>query len=239
MQHADPRELDTARRIINDSEAVLFDLDGTLADSVNANKRHHLAACTYLGIEAPSHDGFTQAFQLPYTNPETPEHSTLSVIYGVSNLKRAEEYLDETRMHFPRYLFRAAKPLISQLHAQSLYTGIITAAGQDVMNGFVDLNKILPLMDAMNTANDTRHHKPDARVFEPALAALAMYGIPPSKVTYVGDMKSDQQAAENAGLGGFIGAASGIVTVDQFRDARTSKNTQQAYVPGIHSLLAA
>jgi beta-phosphoglucomutase-like phosphatase (HAD superfamily) len=56
----------------------------------------------------------------------------------------------------------------------------------------------------LQTASDTPHHKPDPRVFAPALARLSACGVEPEATVYIGDSLNDYRAAHGAGLG-FVG----------------------------------
>jgi phosphoglycolate phosphatase-like HAD superfamily hydrolase len=67
-------------------------------------------------------------------------------------------------------------------------------------------------------ADATAYHKPDGRVFDPALACLGALAIPRSQVLYVGDALMDHQAATSASIH-FVGVATGLVTVEQFKEA--------------------
>jgi len=61
----------------------------------------------------------------------------------------------------------------------------------------------------------TDYHKPDGKVFAPALKLLAEQGIDKSSVVYVGEALSDLRAANDAQLG-FIAVTQGLVDAAEF-----------------------
>lgn len=67
------------------------------------------------------------------------------------------------------------------------------------------------------TADDTPYHKPDPRVFEPALAWLKTQEVIPEEVTYIGDGLHDRSAALGAGFS-FLGVETGLVSAEQFAE---------------------
>ncbi|MEO8901113.1 MAG: HAD family hydrolase [Polyangiaceae bacterium] len=97
--------------------------------------------------------------------------------------------------------------------------GIVTAAGRNIVERQLHALGIdAASLAVLQTAEDTPHHKPDPRVFEPALAKLAQRGVPPASVTYVGDSLNDYRAARDAGLQ-FLGILRGTTTEQAFHDA--------------------
>jgi phosphoglycolate phosphatase-like HAD superfamily hydrolase len=75
----------------------------------------------------------------------------------------------------------------------------------------------LERLHTLQTSSDTLVHKPDPKVFEPILHALARDGIT-TDILYVGDALMDYYAARDAGLS-FIGVTTGSTDERQFRDA--------------------
>ncbi|HSW74419.1 MAG TPA: HAD hydrolase-like protein [Candidatus Saccharimonadales bacterium] len=74
------------------------------------------------------------------------------------------------------------------------------------------------IIDYTQTEDDTSFHKPDPKVFEPAIAWLASRHISPHETLYVGDGLHDMQAAIGAGFN-FVGVTKGLVTADEFAEA--------------------
>jgi phosphoglycolate phosphatase-like HAD superfamily hydrolase len=97
--------------------------------------------------------------------------------------------------------------------------GIVTAAGRNIALGQMErLGFPLARLALVQTAEDTPFHKPDPRVFEPAIAAVERRGIGRAAITYVGDSLADFEAARGAGLA-FVGVLRGTTSADAFARA--------------------
>ncbi len=94
--------------------------------------------------------------------------------------------------------------------------GIVTAATRAVVTP--DLNRLgFPVVQLakVQCAEDTTHHKPDARVFTPLLYELQQAGIAVHQITYIGDSINDFLAASRHNLG-FIGICRDSRSADEF-----------------------
>ena len=95
--------------------------------------------------------------------------------------------------------------------------GLVTATTlSNLENDFTTLHISKQLFDYIQTEEDTIYHKPDSRVFEPALKWLAQEGISPNEILYVGDSLNDMKAALGAGLQ-FLGVHTGLTSQADFR----------------------
>jgi phosphoglycolate phosphatase-like HAD superfamily hydrolase len=118
---------------------------------------------------------------------------------------------------YPKELFTATIPTLRHIHAAGKLIGIITATGRFSFEHDLNLHRIpRELLDYTQTADDTPFHKPDPRVFEPALAWLTEHNVTPESVLYVGDGLHDLKAALGAGFN-FIGVETGLVTAEHFQ----------------------
>jgi phosphoglycolate phosphatase-like HAD superfamily hydrolase len=86
---------------------------------------------------------------------------------------------------------------------------------------FATLNIPEQLFDYIQTEDDTIYHKPDSRVFEPALKWLTKEKIQPGEVIYVGDSLNDMRAAIDAGLQ-FLGVQTGLTSLEEFQQNQSS-----------------
>jgi phosphoglycolate phosphatase-like HAD superfamily hydrolase len=97
--------------------------------------------------------------------------------------------------------------------------GIVTAAGRSIALGQMQrLGFPLARFAVVQTAEDTPFHKPDPRVFEPAITAVERHGVERGAITYVGDSLADFEAARGAGLR-FVGVLRGTTSADAFARA--------------------
>ncbi|MCU1346946.1 MAG: family hydrolase [Acidimicrobiia bacterium] len=177
---------------------VLFDVDGTLADS---NYLHTIAwARTLAEIDewAPMHaihrlvgaggNEFTTRL-LGRSEPKANE---------IEN-ERFLELQPEVR------LFPGARELLMELHREGLAVVLATSAPQKLLDAMIKLLDVGDALTAVTSADDVEHAKPEPDVF---LAALAAGSVDPKRCVVVGDSIWDVQAADAAGLG-CIGLESG------------------------------
>lgn len=194
-------------------DAVLFDLDDTILKSGEIKWRHHKhVAKKFYGIDLTDevlreHWGkpFNELIGYLYQNSDT-----------VENMIAANR---ESESNFPKEIQIDTKVLLGRLVAVRVVLGIVTAINSDyAINDLainnLDVNQFL----FVQGADETPYHKPDPRVFDPALNKLEAAGIARDRIVYVGDAISDFKAARGAKLD-FIGVTTGFVSLDEFQTA--------------------
>jgi HAD superfamily hydrolase (TIGR01509 family) len=179
--------------------AVLFDYDDTLVKTreckfgaiVAVAERHYGAELPIARIEEhwgiPYRTLFARLFD--HLDPDTDR-----VIHRYEALNA----------EFPVVAYEDAIETIELLLARDTRVGVVTSAGEIVRQQMIAVGIPLERLVLLQTAADTQHHKPDPRVFAPALARLRECGVEPTATLYVGDSINDYRAAHGAGLG-FVG----------------------------------
>ena len=178
-------------------QAVLFDLDGTLADTaldlggaLNALLAHHgLAPKAMEEIRPVASHGASGLILLGAgITKDHPEHH-----------RWRQEYLAEYERCFDcdTVLFDGINPLILALNERGLQWGIITNKPKTFTNRLVPkLGFAIP--PATVVSGDTcREAKPSTL---PMLYACQAIGVAPENCLYVGDAERDMLAAKNAGM---------------------------------------
>ncbi|MEK7339404.1 MAG: HAD-IA family hydrolase, partial [Verrucomicrobiota bacterium] len=121
------------------------------------------------------------------------------------------------RGKFPKILFKDTINTLSILHNLGKKLGLVTATTRSSLEHDWKTLKIPnELFDYIQTEDDTVFHKPNSRVFDPALLWMAKQNIQPHEALYVGDLLNDMIAARGAGIG-FIGVGTGMVSVEEFK----------------------
>lgn len=178
-------------------EAVLFDLDGTLADTardlafaLNEQRRlHGLSPLPFEAIRPVASHGARGLLALGFNlSPEAPDFAPMRA-----------QFLDLYARHLcdQTVLFPGMAETLAQLEAQGLRWGVVT-------------NKparfTLPLMEALGLAaraacivsgDSTANAKPHP---EPLLEAARQLGLPASRCLYLGDALRDVAAARAADM---------------------------------------
>lgn len=200
---------------------VFFDHDDTLVGTIGTKWAHHKhVAKTYYGKELGD-DEIRKHWGKPL-------RELTCLLYGTDNVNEAMAYNTATHKDFEKNLFEATIPTLRRLHSLGLTIGVITATSRYSFDHDLDHHGIpREILAYTQSADDTDFHKPDPRVFDPALAWLAERGLKPAEVLYVGDGLHDMKAAVGAGFN-FLGVQTGLVTGDEFTAAEARSITSIA-----------
>jgi HAD superfamily hydrolase (TIGR01509 family) len=193
--------------------AILFDYDDTLVQT---------RQCKYRALQALA----TRNYQLELSDAELDRHWGVAYaelfrrLFGAvePDLRRAIAAYEALDSEFEMTAYPETLRVLEALQARHC-VGVVTAAGRSLVEG--QMRKLGFPVDAfalLQTAEDTPHHKPDPRVFEPALRILADLGISPRSTLYVGDSIRDFHAARDAGLA-FVGVLRGTTSQQEFAEA--------------------
>ena len=193
--------------------AVLFDYDDTLVET---------RRCKYGALRAVAsrHYGFA------LSDGEIDRHwgvayrALFQALFGAVELEidRAIRHYEALDEEFAVTAHPEALRVLNALVARGPL-GIVTAAGRSIALGqMARLGFPLERFAIVQTAEDTPFHKPDPRVFEPAVDSLGRLGVARSEVTYVGDSLADFAAASGAGLA-FVGVLRGTTSAGDFERA--------------------
>lgn len=173
--------------------AVLFDLDGTLLDTLHLIElSFHYATRTVLGHDV-SMDAFKRRFgePLPVQMAEyadTPEQiEELAATYRAHNATIMQSELKE---------FPGIMPALKQLHMAGWKMGVVTSKRHDTAYEHLDWFDMMPYFSCLIGADDVVKAKPHP---EPVLMAAAALEVSPETCFYVGDSPYDIQSANDAG----------------------------------------
>lgn len=178
-------------------KGVIFDVDGTLADSVKIFyqialeilelagappvSQERVFALMRLGDAAPMEKLFPEDFPNP--------SATLKRIVDERMHEWTRRYHDETEA------IPGSIELLHGLHAQGLHLGIATSSGRALP--FLDRWGVRHLFDGIVGREDVESRKPHP---EPILKCLGHLKLDPYEVVYIGDSIIDIQAGKAAGV---------------------------------------
>jgi pyrophosphatase PpaX len=179
-----------AERLAN-VDAVLFDLDGTLIDTVELIRvsfRH--ATRVVLGASLPDEVtmagvGMPLIRQMRDFSPENADE--LLRVYREFNAERHDGMVRE---------YPGTAEVLSELRRRGLPLGIVTSKGTPMTLRGLRRFGLERYFDAVVTADDVPLHKPDPF---PVRRAADLLAVAPERCAYVGDSPHDMQAALAAG----------------------------------------
>jgi pyrophosphatase PpaX len=173
-------------------DPILFDLDGTLIDSVALiRESHRHAVRTVLGADLPD--------EVLVANVGRPLIDQMRAF----DVDRADEllrvYREWNHANTARILraFPGVDALLDALRADGRRLAIVTSKSHPTVDLAFAILPIRHHFDAVIAAEDTERHTPRP---EPVLRALEDLGAGPERACYVGDAPFDLRAARAAGV---------------------------------------
>jgi 2-phosphoglycolate phosphatase len=185
--------------------ALIFDVDGTLVDSITALWKLAAAAAAPFGIEVPletvrrvlnvNHHRFWELV----VPTDYPDRERLFPRLDAEARRQWHAILRAEARVYPEL-----SGTLERLRAAGIPLGIVTASRGESL-ALLEAAGLLELFDAVVTANDVAQRKPHPEGLFKCAAAL---GVAASRAVYVGDSIADVQAARAAGMP-VIGVLSG------------------------------
>lgn len=174
--------------------ALLFDLDGTLADSIAlllASFHHTFHAH---GKPVPPDEAWTAGIGTPLITqmrhfvPDEKEAQQMILTYREYQRTHHDEMLRE---------FEGVGDTLALLKAAGHPTALVTSKSNDLAHRALTWLHLTDHIDVVVGMDSTERHKPDP---EPVLHALAILGATPSNAVFLGDSPHDIEAGNAAGV---------------------------------------
>jgi pyrophosphatase PpaX len=175
-------------------KAILFDLDGTLLDSIPGI----LASFDHVLARHLPEKTVTRRQQVMMIG-EPLEKQMCDFTGGDTALalQMTVDYREHNRGILPTMsLYPGARETVAALRARGQRTGVVTSKQRQSAMLSLDGHGLTPLLDLIMTTDDTVRHKPDP---EPLVVACRRLGFRPAEVAYVGDSVYDVRCALGAG----------------------------------------
>ncbi|KNY23409.1 HAD family hydrolase [Methylobacterium sp. ARG-1] len=203
--------------------AVIFDIDGTLLDSVDLHAQAWVEAFAHFGVETDAAKVRSQIGKggdelMPVFLPaERIEREGKEIESYRSDLFK-QKFLPEVRP------FPAVRPLFERIRAAGLKIALASSGKGPEVERYQEILGIADLVDVVTSSDDADRSKPHPDIFEAAAKKLEGFGK--DEMIVIGDTPYDAQAASKAGLrtigvlcGGFPEAdLSGAGCVAIYRD---------------------
>ena len=196
-------------------EAVIFDIDGTIVDSVTLHAKAWQRAFAKFGkyilleaIRSQIGKGADQLLPVYFSKDELDEFGDRIEIYRGDLFKR--EYLPKVK-GFPK-----VRDLFERIKQDGKQIALASSAKKDELQKYKQIARIDDLIESETSSDNVARSKPCPDIFEAALEQLG--NLAPDNVLAVGDTPYDAEAAAKANVK-CIGLLCGGWTQPQLRRA--------------------
>ncbi|HHX36797.1 MAG TPA: HAD family hydrolase [Clostridiaceae bacterium] len=179
-------------------QLVLFDLDGTLINTIPLIISCFEHTYSALGMPIPTVDQIKEGIGIPLAK-HIKDKMPSEIQPAFLNIFR-----DYTNEHLTTHvsIFTPVWSILNHITSLQVPMGIMTAKRRGATMVSVDQFDLTPFFQVIQTAEDTAYHKPDPRSIWNAVTAaenILQNSIDPKRVLYVGDNTMDVAAANDAG----------------------------------------
>lgn len=174
-------------------DAVLFDLDGVLIDTRDANNHFYAEVLVSLGYVCPTTDACSAAYNLTMS-------AALGQLSGERKPARLRQLVSEgRRRRFPMEMttLPVNLRLVIERLSDRFTLAIVTNGTRAAVDDFFLKSGLRQSFAATVSFDDVDRHKPDPL---PIRRCLELIGVPPERAIYVGDSWSDLAAGRSAGV---------------------------------------
>ncbi|ODS41895.1 MAG: hypothetical protein MSIBF_00590 [Candidatus Altiarchaeales archaeon IMC4] len=202
-------------------KAVIFDVDGTLIDSVEMIWEKHKKIAGLLGLKVPSKRGFLSKVGKPWE----------TIIRELWPGIKPHEFMDFYRENVSYLLIPAVDGTSETLQSlkKNYRIAIMTSKdSQTLFRHLLDAGIDKSVFDIIHHENSLRNHKPHPDALFQVCEEL---GIKPQEAVYVGDSVIDAQCAISAGVN-FIGVLTGAADKEDFEKLGVKSVGSIKDVPG-------
>ncbi|MEK7554860.1 MAG: HAD family hydrolase [Patescibacteria group bacterium] len=176
-------------------KAVIFDIDGTLLDSFEANLDFFEKLMKRFGYKPPTREEFPNFFHLPL-------REAIRAMTQLDSAEKIEKMFNEGQsrnVYYNRNLLKmpeGVEEVISVLY-RDYRLGIATSRIKQNVFEAPKLAELKQYFTVVVSYEDTEKHKPEP---EPLLLAAERFGVPFENCVYVGDAKTDMESALAANM---------------------------------------
>ncbi|ADN50201.1 HAD family hydrolase [Vulcanisaeta distributa] len=172
--------------------AVIFDLDGTLVDTVPLHALSWIETCKRLGLSIPTMEYVGTLMGLRALD-------IARRLCGEEIAERALEIKNEIYLSLLNNVkaIDGAPELLRLLKDRGFIVGVVTSSSRRVATKVLEVTGLHKYVDALIAGDDVSRGKPDP---EPLLKILNLLGLNVNDVMVVGDSKYDVEMALNAGV---------------------------------------
>jgi|SRR3989344_3110786 len=190
-------------------KAVLFDVDGVLIDSFEANFRYFSDLMQKFGYDSPKREQFPALFHRTTWDiikilTESQDEEELEKIFKAA--KNIEVPYCTELLTIPEYLKETLEKL-----SKTYDLGIVSGRLSEHVFLAPQLKRLKNIFKISVGYEDTDNHKPHP---DPLILAAQKLGVSPGECVYIGDVENDILAAKAAGMKSIIYAEDILADAD-------------------------
>ena len=196
-------------------KAVIFDVDGTLVDSVDQHAQSWQDAFRHFGISVP--------FQSVRSQIGKGGDQLLPVFLPPDKLDEQGEALEAYRSQIFKQTYLpmisglpGVRELVERLQQDGLQIALASSAKEDELQTYKRIAQIDDLVETQTSSEDAEKSKPYPHIFQAVLRKMP--DLDPGDVIVIGDTPYDAEAAAKAGMR-TIGVLSGGFAEEDLRRA--------------------
>lgn len=178
-------------------QAAIFDIDGTLLDSVDLHAESWRQVLAKYGKDVPFADVRAQIGK--------GGDQLLPVFFSETEVKKYGEEMEKARgvlfkrEFMPRVKpFPKVRPLFERLKQSGLKIALASSSKQDEVKHYAELLHIADLIEAGTSSDDAKNSKPHPDIFQSAVRKLG--DVPAGATLAIGDTPYDAEAAAKIGI---------------------------------------
>jgi len=177
------------------TKAVLFDIDGVLLNSFEANLKFFQDLMIHAGYPPPTREAFPPMFHLSMMDAikaltKSRNEEEIKSIWEIGRSREVPYNVELLSM--PEGTEEVLKKL-----SKEFILGIVTSRQRGSVYEAPRLAKLQKYFEVAACYEDTKNHKPDP---EPLLFAAEKLAVKPNECIYIGDVENDIKAARAAGM---------------------------------------
>ncbi len=179
-------------------KAIIFDIDGVLVDSFEANHQFIKDITKSLKLKQINKLQYKKHFALSF-------RELIKLTNNISNTKQVDKMVEAAvkRITYPNHLLKAYADCQKTLKllGKKYKLGLVTGRQFSGLQLYFKQANNQNLFKTAVTLNDVKNHKPHP---ESLLLAAKRLKVKPEQAVYVGDAESDMLAAKAAGMKSII-----------------------------------
>ena len=187
---------DDLSQTLSQAQAVLFDLDGTLVDSMWMWKAIDIEYLGRYGLSCP--DDLQRAMEgMSFSETAAYFKETFQLPDSIQEIKDAWEAMSIEKYRNQVPLKKGARRFLEYLKARKLRAGIATSNGQAMVDAVLDALELRPYFQVVTTACEVKAGKPAPDIY---LEVARRLGVSPDRCLVFEDVPAGIQAGLAAGM---------------------------------------